>query len=207
MKQTSILRTVHGSHLYGLAHAESDYDTYEVFIGTPEGSKTARWGMDSQKTKEFAHQSVDAQKNDVTLVHLSKFAEMVSAGVPLALEALFSQQSESAPEYQAFFSSIRVSPHAARFTYRELIFNFAHNLGGRRTKSFDTPANRFKCARHALRLSLNLNDLVRSGSFDPALTEHQKDYVNTIAAQHSTKTFDTNLNTLLAQAQSGEARI
>lgn len=205
MPKQIIFRTVHGSHLYGLAHAKSDYDTYEVFIGTPDGEKTARWGMDSQRTKEYAKQSVDAQKNDVTSVHLSRFLDMLSLGTPLATEALFSPYAEIADEYKAFFSALRVSSREARISYRDIILSFAFDLGGRRTKSFNTPENHFKCARHALRLALNLNDLVRSGQFSPVLTEDQKSYVNMIASQHSTKTFEKHLKTLLLLAENGEA--
>lgn len=209
MARHMILHTVHGSHLYGLAHAESDYDTYGVFIGNPEGV-SGRWEMDTPISKNFAEQTIDSAGNDIMLSHLSRFQEMVRNGAPQALEALFSTQKTVAPEYEAFFNGLRHSPDEARMRYRRTIINFAYDMGGRHGAARDrasTPEGRFKLSRHALRLSLNLNDLMRHGHFDPTLTRYQAGYISSLAEDYGTDTFNRRLDTILEDAQLGRLRL
>lgn len=86
-KSRSILRTIHGSHLYGLAHSESDIDTYEVVLGC---SKNFAWNRNEEE--------------DANHIHLNRFQQAVENGAPQALEALFSPEAEIAPGWEAFFA-------------------------------------------------------------------------------------------------------
>ena len=72
-KPRELLRSIHGSHLYGLAHANSDNDTYIV---VDQGTRRAK-----QKI---------VGKEDVTVLTLGEFARQIHKGVPQALEALYS---------------------------------------------------------------------------------------------------------------------
>lgn len=69
--ETTILKTIHGSHLYGLARENSGLDTYEVFIGGD---------------KRRAEQRLDGQ-DDIVRIHLDRFLDQVNKGVSQALEA------------------------------------------------------------------------------------------------------------------------
>lgn len=209
MTRQTILHTIHGSHLYGLAHAKSDNDSYGVFIGNPEGI-SGRWGMDTDISKNFAEQTIDADGNDIMLAHLTRFQGMIHNGAPQALEALFSTSKTISPEYGAFFNGLRPSRDEARMRYRRTIINFAHDMGGRHGAARErasTPENRFKLARHSLRLALNLNDLMRYGIFDPTLSRYQAGYISSLAEDYGTDTFNRRLDTMLEDAQRGRLRL
>lgn len=69
----TVLETVHGSHLYGLAHAKSDVDIYRVV-----------WG--SAKPTQTIHEGVDTY-----VIGWPQFMAQCERGVPQALEALYSR--------------------------------------------------------------------------------------------------------------------
>lgn len=72
-----LLRTPHGSRLYGLHHADSDYDWFEVH------------GWEKSKTK----QKITAN-DDRTRTSFDNFMRYCDKGVPQFLEAMFSQKAE-----------------------------------------------------------------------------------------------------------------
>lgn len=72
-----LLKTVHGSHLYGMAHAGSDLDTYMVVDGS----------------RRRARQTINGAE-DLLVIPLPAFSRQVHDGVPQALEALFSPVAE-----------------------------------------------------------------------------------------------------------------
>lgn len=152
-KARPILSTVHGSHLYGLAHEHSDFDTYEVVLGC---DKRFAWNHNAE--------------TDATHIHLSRFHESVEDGAPQALEALFSPVAEVAPGWEAFFLGLRPGIDNARATYRRTIMNFGLSNGGRTGRAAER-IDPVKMRRHALRLAINLNDLVRYGVFNPRLSD------------------------------------
>lgn len=151
-KSRSILRTIHGSHLYGLAHSESDIDTYEVVLGC---SKNFAWNRNEEE--------------DANHIHLNRFQQAVENGAPQALEALFSPEAEIAPGWEAFFAGLRPGIDNARATYRRAIRSFGSDNGGR-TGAAAERTDPVKMRRHALRLIYNLDDLVRFGRFNPTIT-------------------------------------
>lgn len=137
----TVLFTVHGSHLYGLDHEDSDYDTYRVVLDGPKG-KSRQWIQDN---------------HDATEVHIDRFVEQCFQGVPQALEALYSRQKAMLPGYIPFLRGIRVNKYQAYDTYRRTAL--AIGLSG----------DGFKARRHGLRLALNLQELMEFGRFDPTL--------------------------------------
>jgi predicted nucleotidyltransferase len=146
-----LLRTIHGSHLYGLAHAESDNDVYEVI----ETTRTAR--------KRNIKQTIDG-KADKTVVDLSTFMVMVDNCVPQALEALWSPVADI-DEINEFRFSYRVNRSQMCDTYIRTAINFAQNPDVKRRK-------------HALRLLLNLGHTLEFGRFNPQLSHMDKFILN-----------------------------
>jgi predicted nucleotidyltransferase len=142
---STLLKTVHGSHLYGLAHAASDLDIYEV-IAT---ERTAR----KRNIKQTINNGLDK-----TLVDMSTFMNMVDNCVPQALEALWSPVAE-VDKIKTFRYSYRVNRVQMTTVYLRTARNFAE--GNNKQK------------RHALRLMMNLTTALRFGMFNPKLTPIQ----------------------------------
>lgn len=75
MKMRTLLRTIHGSHLYGLAHDNSDVDYYVV--------------VDDGRARQTINDGIDTNT-----LSFDKFISLCYKGVPQALEAMFSQQAD-----------------------------------------------------------------------------------------------------------------
>lgn len=149
-----IFSTVHGSHLYGMAHESSDMDIYEVFEGNGinltqkiRGSEDHVWGS------------------------LEAFTRRALTGSHQSCEALFSPVKEFGPgmreKYGAYLDGFRVTGGEVFAKYERTIKKFSYGD--------------FKRRRHAVRLGLNLRDLRREGRFNPQLTEEQVRHVTLMA--------------------------
>lgn len=153
MEKTVLFKTVHGSRLYGLAHENSDNDTYTV--------------LDKVKTKraKYAKQKVSGD-DDSMVVDFGTWLGMVDRGVPQACEAMFSQM----PMYDdiaEFRAGYRIGT-AALERYLRTITSFAMTQDPKRK-------------RHGLRLALNAYDFQRQGWFNPTLTPNEVDFVTETA--------------------------
>jgi hypothetical protein len=144
-KDTVLLKTVHGSKLYGLNHADSDDDYYVV---TP----TVR-----TKRALNAKHKIDGDL-DVVTVDFASFVSMAENGVPQALETMFSKKTQS-PFFEEYRTSWFASDPRVIDRYIRTIKSF----------SLDDGPKQEKYQRHAIRLSLNLEQLVYTGRFDPTL--------------------------------------
>lgn len=144
-KDTVLLKTVHGSKLYGLDHANSDDDYYVV---TP----TVR-----TKRALNAKHKIDGDL-DVVTVDFASFVRMAEDGVPQALETMFSRKSTS-PFFEEYRTGWFASDPRVVDRYIRTIKSF----------SLDDGPKQEKYQRHAIRLSLNLDQLVHTGRFDPTL--------------------------------------
>ncbi|MDQ2737158.1 MAG: nucleotidyltransferase domain-containing protein, partial [Actinomycetota bacterium] len=137
-----LLEVEHGSHLYGLSHPGSDRDRYIVLADRPAGARGKyRWAT---------HRVHGA--DDVFTCDLHTFIDMAYNGVPQALEAMFAPAFET-DEIAALRAGFRAGGGTVIGTYRRTIRNFA--------------VGDFKRQRHALRLALNLAELMRTGRFSP----------------------------------------
>ena len=147
---TVLLRTVTGSHLYGLAHSGSDLDYYVVVADNP----TVR--------RRYAHQSI-VDGVDTTTLDLSTWLHQVEAGVPQACEALMAR----APEVDLLpsFRSAFVLGSGVWARYLQTIKSHAFEDVG-------TPQHILKRKRHALRYAWNLREMRETGRFNPTLTPH-----------------------------------
>lgn len=101
-----ILRTLHGSRLYGLAHAASDYDWYEVH--------------DHARTRQRV-----AGDQDVTRIGLSEWLAECDKGVPQALEAMFAPPGfADVDRFAAYRAGYRANVGNAADTYTRTIASF-----------------------------------------------------------------------------------
>lgn len=104
----TILETVHGSHLYGLNHSDSDRDIFRVVT---EGHKTRH-----HVTEEY----------DTTQVPLDLFMRNVFSGSHQSCEALFSPLATVDPRYRPMFEGIRVTGADVFAKYRRTIHSFSY---------------------------------------------------------------------------------
>jgi len=139
-----LLRTIHGSRLYGLSHANSDHDYFEVY----------GW-------KKFRGRQRIADGDDRTRQSYDRFMRYCEKGVPQYLEAMFSHRAD----FDAFpfdrLTEYGVNYVNARDTYERTIKSFW--LSG-------CENNDFKKRRHSARLALNLTSIYHTGRFNPTLT-------------------------------------
>lgn len=161
-----IFTTMHGSHLYGLAHRTSDIDIWTVLLHSGD--------------RKYSEQTM-GNRSDATFFDMTRFLNAVSQGSPQAVEAIFSREALIHPSYRAFFRGLRPGIEAARSSYYRTILNFSLKFGNRSHQLMieamreragdDRSLNKLRI--HGMRLISNLNDLNRYGQFDPRLTEHQ----------------------------------
>lgn len=150
----TLFRTIHGSHLYGLATARSDCDYYTVIPNR------------SRARKRYAKQIIVGDL-DTMVIDFSTFRQYCDIGVPQALEALFSPVAEV--DFIADFRrGYRIDTAAVVGRYRRTIKSFS--LGGD-----------YKRRRHALRLAVNLREAVETGRFNPVLTRHNAEQISIVA--------------------------
>lgn len=146
-----LFQTPHGSHLYGTAHENSDYDTFTVV------AKTVRSSYHNSRARQASQTIKDGM--DETVVDLSTFMMGLDKGVPQYWEAAMSRKAtlDKIPEFRA---SLRAGS-AVLDTYLRTIKSF----------SFDDRDGGVKKRRHALRLGLDAHNILRYGRFDPTLPE------------------------------------
>lgn len=159
------LVTAHGSHLYGLAHADSDDDVF-IVADIPMNRPVAQTdGVD-----------------DRTIVPLNAFFASCWDGEPKALEALWSPVAERSPLLAEFARSFRVSGYKAEAHVRSRISRY------RRTYLADEAPESlkaFKFRRHSLRLTLQLRSINDTGCFNPVLNANSRELINRLAADYS----------------------
>jgi predicted nucleotidyltransferase len=157
-----IFKTVHGSRLYGLAHENSDEDFYTVVIPPRRNGLPGR-----QPKAKYAKQNITGNE-DSTVVGFGTWIEMCKSGVPQALEAMYSDMviEDRIPNLRKAF---RAGP-ACWPKYLDTIKSFSHS-----------EKDAFKRKRHALRLALNLNEMARTGRFNPTLTPDDANFITELA--------------------------
>ncbi len=106
---TTILDTIAGSHLYGLAHEGSDVDYFRVVFRRHRTKQVVRDGVDS------------------TEMGLDRFLENVYTGAHQSVEALFSTRKRVHPHYEQMFANYRVQGTDAFDKYLRTVVAFAHH--------------------------------------------------------------------------------
>lgn len=145
------MSTPHGSHLYNLAHAGSDNDTFEVWAG--------------RRSK----QSISGSE-DVLRVSYDDFVKGCSRGVPQFLEALYSPyKTVNRLEHLHLHPSYWTTVH----TYLRTIKSFWRND--------PTDPKQFKLRRHSARLAVNLQEFMEKGYFNPVLVAGDREWCEAYA--------------------------
>lgn len=129
-----IFSTIHGSRLYGLSHEGSDYDYFTV----TNGNERPRQGV------------VDGI--DTTRMGLSAFLALAHSGSHQSVEALFSREKQWGSVghmYAPMLSQMRICGPEVTAKYMRTITKFCYGD--------------FKRRRHAVRLRLNLTEIMNTG--------------------------------------------
>lgn len=174
LEANTLLLTPIGSHLYGLAHAGSDRDYYRVV-------KDDYFSQSGSRHRSAKHKITD-DADEVT-VPFREFSRFAFLAYPQALESMFSEQATiDRIDFirNSFYAGIGMD--SMRERYRKTIRNFAHG--------------NFKERRHALRLSINLDNALKSGGrFNPTLNAEQAEFI-TSAASSTPEQYITALESL-----------
>lgn len=174
-----LFKTVHGSHLYGLAHAESDNDFYTVVDRV------------SKRKARYAKQKISADGTDSFVTDFGTWLQMCTSGVPQALEAMFSRK--------AIYDDI------ADFRNSFYVGTTAHERFLRTIKSF-AMHQEYKRKRHGLRLALNFHDMSRYGRYNPTLTPNEVDFVSDVAHKDTDVVYAYAMNIALDRLPPGMVR-
>lgn len=152
-----LLRSMAGSHLYGLSHDASDTDYFDVVDSFSSLEEPPHHTKAIQTIKDGL---------DVTMVTLSQFIYRAQLGSHQALDAMFSESTlvdEITELRHGFHVGYDVIP-----TYNRTITKF---INQDRSKKF----------KHAMRLAYNLHDAVETGRFDPKLSPERVEHVLKVA--------------------------
>jgi predicted nucleotidyltransferase len=167
MKTKVILRVEHGSHLYGLARPDSDYDYYEIY-----DFLNRNW-----RPKKQTKQKIQGDQDELR-ISLERFEDLCFKGVPQCVEVLFSPPEAWIYVENSWHStSDRVKSElpnhmpAILDTYRRTALNF-----------FYSKKDTEKKQRHAFRLLLNAKELKASGAMHSRLNVNQVELINELTA-------------------------
>lgn len=153
MRVKRLLLTKHGSHLYNLATAGSDLDLYEIYD----------FFWQNYRPKKQASQKINTEL-DQTSVSLEYFVNFVYKGMPQAIETLFSTELNWLEHDQQWYEiraglekEVKQRLPIILSTYKRTAWNFHAK-------------DNIKKNRHALRLTINAQELKSNGYFNPSLT-------------------------------------
>ncbi len=152
-----LYKTISGSRLYGTAHPNSDWDYYTVVDRVPK-----------KKAKYHTHSIIDGLDSNV--LDFGTWILECQAGVPQALEAMFSRRPEF-DRLSEFRAAFRGGTETRAYT------------GMMKTMCMEHPDS-FKHRRHQLRLGLNLQDLRETGRFNPTMSNHEIAWASNFAMEN-----------------------
>lgn len=161
-KIKNLVTVKHGSHLYNLATPESDIDLYTIYDFLNKNWRPSRQ----------VRQHIEGETDQVK-ISLDKFIEQLKKGVPQAVEVLFSHPDywiDFDPDWENTAGCLEqlLDTNVVLETYRRTVMNFFAQ-------------DDFKRNRHGFRLLLNADELKRTGSFNPSLSDYQVDIVTELA--------------------------
>lgn len=153
-----LFRTIHGSRLYGLSHADSDYDYWEIYSNKiPSPSK-------------YIQQKI-AGESDTVKMNLSTFMNYAERSSHQVLDCMFSTKAEvdliKDLRERFFLNTGTFVP-----LYQRTIKAF-----GLRDETDGEPKYVLKSKRHAVRMLYQLQDGLEYGRFDPTLTEERAQFL------------------------------
>jgi predicted nucleotidyltransferase len=160
----TLVKVIHGSHLYGLNTPTSDLDYYLVY----------EFPWKNYRPKKQIDQKIKDDE-DITTASLERFSNLCIKGVPQSLETLFADSSKWIEHDDSWYdkstylkSEIKSHISVIMETYKRTAWNFFEK-------------DNFKKNRHALRLCLNAIDLKKKGEFNPTLDLNAREEITRIA--------------------------
>jgi len=166
VKKKFILKSMHGSHLYGMATPLSDLDTYEIYDFCNQ----------NYRPKKQAKQNIHENEDNVS-ISLQKYREYCLKGVPQTVEVAFADQSKWI-QYDVEWHNIR-NELQKLITHKKCLPDVLETY--RRTALSFMRGGDFKRFRHALRLCINARELKETGKMNPTLNQDDIDRI-TVAA-------------------------
>lgn len=164
-QKKTLIKVVHGSHLYGLNTPASDFDYYLVY----------EFPWKNYRPKKQIHQNIK-DDIDTTTASLDRFTDLCCKGVPQSLETLFADSSKWLEYDNSWYHKgrkirtlVKDNIPIVLETYKRTALNFFEK-------------DDFKKNRHALRLCLNARDLKDKGCFNPTLEPDVREEMTRIAA-------------------------
>jgi predicted nucleotidyltransferase len=171
MKTKTILRALHGSHLYGLSRPTSDYDYYEIYDFINQ----------RYRPHKQAHQRINDDLDEVR-ISLERFKNICFNGVPQAVEVLFSPEETWVVENDWYSISTQIKNELTNHiptvleTYKRTALNF-----------FYSSKNIEKKRRHAFRLLLNAKQLKVSGRMHSRLDKSEIQLINQLTVSYDSE--------------------
>ena len=159
-----LLRTTHGSRLYGTFTPESDYDWYEVWSGGP------------RRAKQLQDGDLDTVK-----VPLTEFMRQCTIGVPQALEAMYSPVAEV--DVWPLWRGSWHTGQDAQWRFLRTIKQFSILD---RYEGLKEPRKLMKRRHSAVRLSLYMEQINSTGRFNPMLSVSDKEHIREIMQSKET---------------------
>lgn len=160
MKTKTLIKTLHGSHLYGLSTPESDVDYYEVY----------RFLNQRYRPKKLAQQNI-SDNIDSFRVERDRFHNFCIKGVPQAIEVLYAPEDAiiyADEEWYSFVDLIK----------EDVLNNLSEVLETYKRTALNFWKDDQKKKRHAYRLLCNAEQLRFTGRMDARLSEENIAAVN-----------------------------
>lgn len=157
-KIKELLRTQHGSKLYGLATPQSDQDIYEIYSYNFLNYRPT--------IRKQSRQTIN-EDEDKLRISLDRFESLLYKGVPQTLEALFAR-SEYWISWHEEWPTIRDELAKNLWQYRYTVCDTYCRTAINFMRQED-----FKKNRHAFRLCININDYMNDAKFNPTLDSNQ----------------------------------
>ena len=155
-----LLRTIHGSRLYGLNHAGSDYDYWEVHSNKPTDNP-------AKQIKQTIKDGLD-----VVQMNLSTFMLYANRSSHQVLDCMFSQYAE-VDMLSALRENYVLNTGSFVPLYRRTIPKFS-------MREVDQGLDAkfvLKSKRHAVRMCYQLQDGLAYGRFNPTLSEERRSFL------------------------------
>lgn len=182
-----IVKAIGGSRLYGINRNDSDMDIRGVFI---------------EPLSDLVFPGVETieEKPDIVYHSLRKFARLLIANNPSALELLFTPDTHIL-EYTEAWKNIRlIQKHILS---RRVIKSYGGFLTSQ-LRNFEKDSSDRKAVVHAWRLAIQLVNIVYTGTLDPELRSYAREIIADVYNGDKIETTIGSTRLLLQEAEANQ---